>query len=68
VLATETSAWEAAMAWDSVNLRIKGAEDRAALAEQDALEWVSQAEAENSAALSSARADIEDLAWKVILL
>jgi hypothetical protein len=68
MLATETSAWEAAMAWDSTNLRIKGAKDWAALAERDAQERVSLAEVENSIALSSARADTEDLLRKLILL
>jgi hypothetical protein len=55
------------MVWDSANLRIKGAEDWAALVEREALERVSWAEVENSTALSSARADAVDLAWKVIL-
>jgi hypothetical protein len=67
ILTTETSAREAAMAQDSTNLHIKGAEDRAVLEEREALERVSRAEAENSAALSSARADAEDLVQKVIL-
>jgi hypothetical protein len=51
------------MAQDSAKLRIKGVEDLAM-----ALDWVSQAEAENSAVLSSAHANAEDFAWKVILL
>jgi hypothetical protein len=41
VLAAETSTREAAMVWDSANLRIKGAEDWAALVEREALERVS---------------------------
>jgi hypothetical protein len=51
-----------------VNLHINGAEDWAALAEWEALEWVSQAEVENSAGLSYSHAGAEDLAWKFILL
>jgi hypothetical protein len=53
VLATETSARETATARDSANLRIKGVEDQAALADWEALERVSRAEVENSTALSS---------------
>jgi hypothetical protein len=56
------------MAQDSTNLHIKGIVDRAALVEQEALEPVSRAKAENSTVLSSARADAEDYARKVILL
>jgi hypothetical protein len=41
LLATETSAQEAAMARDSTNLRIKDAEDQATLVEGEALEQVS---------------------------
>jgi hypothetical protein len=52
----------------SANLRIKGAEDRATLAEQETLERVSRVEAKNSTVLSSAHADADDLARKVILL
>jgi hypothetical protein len=54
VLVTETSAQEAAMAWDSVDLRIKGAKDGAALAQREALEQVSRVEVENFAVLSFA--------------
>jgi hypothetical protein len=68
MLATEISAWQAAMAWDNANLRIKGVEDRATLAEWEALEQVSQAEVENFVVLSSSCADTEDLVRKVILL
>jgi hypothetical protein len=68
MLSTETSTREAAMVWDSANLHIKGVEDRVDLAEQEALERVSQAEVENSATLFSARVNTEDLARKVILL
>jgi hypothetical protein len=41
LLATETSAQEAAMAWDSTNLHIRDAEDQATLVEVEALEQVS---------------------------
>jgi hypothetical protein len=41
LLATETSAQEAAVARDSTNLRIKDAEDQATLVEGEALEQVS---------------------------
>jgi hypothetical protein len=40
MLATETSAQDAAMARDSIDLRIKGAKDRVALAKREALERV----------------------------
>jgi hypothetical protein len=40
MLATETSAQDVAMARDSTDLRIKGAKDRVALAEREALERV----------------------------
>jgi hypothetical protein len=66
VLAAETSTREAAMVQDSANLHIKDAEDRATLAEGEALEPVSQAEVENSTVLSSARADAEGLEQKII--
>jgi hypothetical protein len=56
------------MAWDSANLRIRGAKDQDALVEREALVRVSRAEVENSTVLSSARVDAEDLAWKVALL
>jgi hypothetical protein len=49
------------------NLHIKRAEDWATLVEQEALEQVSRAEAENSVALSSAGANAKDLVRKVIL-
>jgi hypothetical protein len=68
MLAAETFTWEAAMVRDIANLRIKGVEDWAALAKWEAIERVSRAKVENSAALSSSNADAEDLMWKVILL
>jgi hypothetical protein len=52
VLATETFARETATTRDSANLRIKGAEDQAALADWEALEQVSRVEVANSTALS----------------
>jgi hypothetical protein len=66
MLAIETSTQEVAMARDSANFRIKGAKDRAPLAESEALEPMCRLEVENSIALSFARADAKDLAWKVI--
>jgi hypothetical protein len=51
-----------------VNLHINGAEDWVALAEWEALEWVSRVEVENSAGLSYSHAGAEDLARKFILL
>jgi hypothetical protein len=68
MLGAETSVQKAAMEWDDANLHIKGAEDWAALAEREALEWVSRVEADNSIALSSTSANIEDLARKVTLI
>jgi hypothetical protein len=68
VLSTETFAQDAAVARDNANLRIKGAEGHAALAEREALERVSRAEVHNFALLSSTGADIEDPVQKVILL
>jgi hypothetical protein len=54
VLVAKTFAREAAMVRDNTNLHIKDAEYRATLAEDVALEQVSQAEAENSTALRGA--------------
>jgi hypothetical protein len=68
VLDAETSAREAVTAWDSANLHIKGAEDRAALVEREELHRLSQVEAKNFTVLSSAPTDTEDLVWKVIML
>jgi hypothetical protein len=68
ILTTETSVWEAVAAWDSIALRVKDAEDRATLAEREALERVSRAEVENATALASTREDVEGLARKITLL
>jgi hypothetical protein len=38
LLATETSAWEAAMTWNDPTLRIKDAKDQATLAEREAVD------------------------------
>jgi hypothetical protein len=56
------------VARDRVNRRIKDVEDRAALVEREALEWVSRVKTENSIAPSFARADAEGLVWKIVLL
>jgi hypothetical protein len=68
ILTAETSVWEAVAAWDSIALRVKDAEDRATLAEREALERVSRAEVENATALASTREDVEGLARKITLL
>jgi hypothetical protein len=68
VLAAETSAQEATVAWDSATFCIKGAEDRAALVEREARERVSRVEAENTVPLASAHEDVEGRARKVTLL
>jgi hypothetical protein len=68
MLATETSAREAATARDSATLSVKDAEDRATLAEREALERVSRAEAKNATTLASAREDAEGFARKSSLL
>jgi hypothetical protein len=47
-LAVETFVRETAVAWDSAALRVKDADDRSTLAEREALERVSRAEAENA--------------------
>jgi hypothetical protein len=68
LIAADTSAQEAIAVWDDTTLRIKDAEDRAALAEREALERVSRAETENSTALTSICEDAEGLARKITLL
>jgi CYTH domain-containing protein len=61
MLATEISAREATVAWDSATLRVKDAEDRATLVEREALERMSREEAENAMVLASAHEDVEGL-------
>jgi hypothetical protein len=68
MLAVETSTQDTATAWDNATLCVKDVEDRATLVEREALEWVSRAEAENVAALASAREDAEGFACKIALL
>jgi hypothetical protein len=68
MLAAETFACEAAAAWVSTTLRVKDVKDMAAMAEREALEWVSRAEAENAMALASTREDAEGFAHKIVLL
>jgi hypothetical protein len=68
VLTAEASAWEATAAWDGATLCIKDARDRATLLEREVLERLSRVEAENSAALASARDDAEGLVQKIALL
>jgi hypothetical protein len=68
MLATETSAREAAVARDNATLRVNDAEDWATLAKREALERVSRVEAENAAVLASACEDAEGFARKIALL
>jgi hypothetical protein len=49
------------MVWDSTTLRVKDAEDRAALGEREARERVSRVEAKNAMALASVPEDAEGL-------
>jgi hypothetical protein len=68
MLITETSTWDVVTARDSTALRVKDAEDRAALAEREPLERVSRAEAVNATTLASACEDVEGLAQKIAIL
>jgi hypothetical protein len=68
MLITETSTWDVVMARDSTALRVKDAEDRAALAEREPLERVLRAEAVNATALASTCEDVEGLAQKIAIL
>jgi hypothetical protein len=61
VLTTKTSAQEATVAWDSIAILIKDAEDRATLAEREARERVSRVEAENAVTLTSSHEEVEGL-------
>jgi hypothetical protein len=67
MLAAETSVQEATAAQDSVALRVKDAEDRAALVEKEALQRMSRAKAKNAVVLASAREDAEGLIRKIAL-
>jgi hypothetical protein len=68
VLATETSAQEAATAWDSAALRVKDVKDQDTLVEREAWESVLRVEVENTVTLASAREDVEGLVQKIALL
>jgi hypothetical protein len=68
MLAAETSALGVVVPWDSATLCVKDAEYRAALVEGMALERVSRAEADNTAALASAHEDAEGFVRKILLL
>jgi hypothetical protein len=68
VLATETSAQEAAVTQDSTVARVKDVEDQAALAEREDLERVSRKEVESATVLASAHEEIEGLVRKNALL
>jgi hypothetical protein len=75
MLITEASAREAVVTRDSVAFCVGDAKDRvslvkdlATLAEREALERVSRAEAENAVALASTCDDAEGLVWKISLL
>jgi hypothetical protein len=68
MLTVEASAREAVVAWDSTAIRVKDVEDRATLAEREALERVSRAKVENAMALASSCEDAKGLAQKIALL
>jgi hypothetical protein len=68
VLAVETSAREAAATQDSAALRVKDAEDRAVLAEREALERVLRVEVENATVLASAHEEAGGFVQKITLL
>jgi hypothetical protein len=68
VLAAETSAHEAATAWDSTSVCIKDVEDQSTLVEREIRERVSRVEMENIAMLASAHEDAEGLVRKIALL
>jgi hypothetical protein len=53
---------------NSAALRVGDAEDQAALAEKEAIERVSIAEARNTVVLVSSREVTEGLVWKITLL
>jgi hypothetical protein len=55
------------MTWDSTTLRVKDAEDRAALTERKAWERVSRVEAENAMVLASTHNDAKGLVQKIAL-
>jgi hypothetical protein len=61
-LAIEAFIQEATMAHDGATLCIRVAEDWVTVAEWEVSEWESRVEAEHSATLASARADVEGLA------
>jgi hypothetical protein len=67
MLAVEASAWEAITVRDGATLRIKDAEDRAALVKREVLERISRAEAESPTTLTSTRDDAEGLAQRIAL-
>jgi hypothetical protein len=67
VLAVETSAQEAAAAWDNATLHAKDAKDQGTLAEREALERVSRVEVENVMALACAREDAEGFVRKIAI-
>jgi hypothetical protein len=68
VLDAETSAQEAATAWDRAVIHVKDAEDWAALVEREARERVSRVEAENAIMLASTHKDAECLVRKITLI
>jgi hypothetical protein len=68
MLTAEASAREAVEAWDSTAIHVKDVEDRATLAEREALERVSRAKVENAMALASSCEDAKGLAQKIALL
>jgi hypothetical protein len=74
LLAGVARVWEAVAVQDSATFHVGDAEDHAALVEdratlvgREALERVSRAEVENTAALASTCEDVESLVWKISL-
>jgi hypothetical protein len=68
MLAAETSTREAVAVWDGSALCVNDAEDCVALAEREALERVSRAEAENAATLASTHEDAKGFVRMITLL
>jgi hypothetical protein len=56
------------MVWYSTTLRVRDAEDRAALVEREAQKRVLRVQAENTAALASSHEDAEGLVLKIAFL
>jgi hypothetical protein len=68
MLAAETSALEATVAWDSITLHVKDAENQATLVEREALKRASRVEVEKATTLASTHEDVEGFTRKINLL